>query len=96
MARYTNANAFRGGIAMQQQSFRPDLYVIYGYGPSMWVGNVGMMQSTQPQLERVAQLQADQDNGNNDDPNLVFSECASNIPVDLDFQQALCNSAVTL
>lgn len=91
-----DANQFRGGIAMQQQSSRPDPHILAGYGPSIWSGNLGLLQSTESQLERVAQLQADQDNDIYDDPNNVLSERSPNIVVDLDFQQALRNSVANL
>jgi hypothetical protein len=90
------AGVFKGRLVLQQASAASNPYVLAGYGRGVWNGNVVIMQSTESQLERVAQLQADQDNGINGDPNLVLDARAPEIAVDLDFQLALLDSVVNV
>jgi hypothetical protein len=87
---------FRGAMALHAESATSNPYVLAGYGPSVWNGNVAIMQSTESQLERVAQLQADQDNGMTDDPSMLLDARAPDIRVDADFQLALLDSIATV
>jgi hypothetical protein len=90
------AGVFRGRIAAHFQSEAPDPHVLGGYGPSAWVSNVGMVESTGSQLGRVAELQAEQDDGVYVDPGVVLDALTPDTPVDVDFQEALRTSIVNL
>jgi hypothetical protein len=72
-------------------------HLVIGYGPSIWNGNIALVQTSQTQLERMYRAQTDRDNGVYVDPDRVLGD--PNLPtlaVDLDFQQALQNGAVNL
>jgi hypothetical protein len=72
----------------------PGPHLVPGYGPSIWSGNVAMVQTTQDQLERLYRAQSDRENGVYVDADLVQNLSLANFPVDLDFQQALENGIV--
>jgi hypothetical protein len=91
-----DAGLFRGQMARHAESTTANPYLIAGYGPSMWRGNVALVQSTESQLQLVDRLQADQDNGTYDDPGVVLDARAPAMAVDPDFQEALTNSIVNL
>ena len=68
-------------------------HMVLGYGPSLWRGNVALVQSTDAQLMRVSEARGTGMPGDKvfvDDPSLP------NIAVDLDFQEALQSGAVNL
>jgi len=68
-------------------------HMVLGYGPSLWRGNVALVQSTDAQLMRVSESR-----GTGMPGDKVFLEDPSlpNIAVDLDFQEALQSGAVNL
>ncbi len=68
--------------------------LVIGFGPSVWYGNVALVQSTESRLGRLYLLQTDRDNGVYDaaDPTIERPDDA----VDLDVRNALVNSAVNL
>jgi hypothetical protein len=86
----------RNTVAVHRQAEEPDQPLVAGYGPSVWRGNVAMVESTQSTLARVAELEADQDTSFFEDPSADADARAPDIQVDLDFQQALNNSDVNL
>ncbi len=90
------AGVFRAQMAAHFQSEATDPYVIAGYGPSMWNGNVGLVESTESQLARVGELQAEQNRGMYVDVRLTSDLSAPDIRVDVDFQQALHNGAANI
>jgi hypothetical protein len=90
------AGLFRTTLAMDGETNRPDPLLVTGYGPSLWRGNVAMVESTESNLARVAQLQAGQDTGIYADPSGGPDPRAPDIQVDLDFQQALNSSDVNM
>jgi hypothetical protein len=49
------ASFVRNTIAMHGPAEDPDQHLVAGYGPSVWTGNVAMVESTQSTLARVAQ-----------------------------------------
>jgi hypothetical protein len=59
-----------------------------------WV--IALVESSESNLARAAQLQADRDNGIYHDPSAAPDPRAPDIGVDLDFQQALRTSVVNL
>jgi hypothetical protein len=72
-------------------------YLVTGFGPSVWQGNVAMVESTESVLERLYQLQVDRDNGVLDGPPTSAADDERPlIAVDLDFQQALVGGAANL
>ena len=91
-----DAGLLRGQLALHEESTTPDPYVVAGYGPGVWSGNVALVQSTESQLALVAQLQADQDDGQSPDPAVVEAARAPDIAVDVDFQEALTKSVTNL
>jgi hypothetical protein len=90
-----SAGLFRREIAHQQaDSSNP--YLLDGYGPSAWTANVGMVESTELQLAHLAQVESAQSTGMYPTADDAAHLHAPDIPVDLDLQQALRNSAVNL
>jgi hypothetical protein len=74
-----------------------DQHLVVGYGPGAWNGNVALVQSTETQLQRAYQAQADRDNGVYVDPQTVVQDPqVPSIAVDPDFLQALSNGAANL
>ena len=71
-------------------------HLVVGYGQSYWNGNVALVQSSQTQLERMFQAQADRDNGVYGASELAEDPSAPTFAVDLDFEQALQNGVVNL
>jgi hypothetical protein len=67
-------------------------HLIEAYGPSVWNGNVAMVESTQAELDRISQARLDAANGVEVDTNLAWEHSVSIDAVDLDFQQALVNT----
>jgi hypothetical protein len=86
----------RGTLAVHGGPERSDPLLVASYGPSAWKGNVALVESTEPILARAAQLQSAQKNGMFEDPSASPDFPQPDIPVDLDFQQALNNSEVNL
>jgi hypothetical protein len=71
--------------------------LVVGYGESVWRGNVALVQTTQAELDRALQLQNDRDNGLLPIGSAVVREPGlPSYAVDLDFLQALENSAANL
>jgi len=89
----THEQALQGGQAVNGTA---GPHLVVGYGPSLWNGNVALVETTQAQLERAYQAQADRDNGIYVDQSVVEDPGTPDIAVDLDFQQALQNGAVNL
>ncbi len=72
-------------------------HLVIGYGESVWRGNVALVQTTQAELDRAFQLQNDRDNGEFVvEPPVVREPGLPSYAVDLDFLQALENSAANL
>jgi hypothetical protein len=71
-------------------------HLVDGYGPSAWNGNVGLVQTTQSELDRLFQAQIDRSNDLDVDSNAVLEPSPPSVAVDFDFQLALDNSAVNL
>jgi len=71
--------------------------LVVGYGESVWRGNVALVQTTQAELDRAFQLQNDRDNGVlSIEPSVVREPASPGYAVDLDFLQALENSAANI
>jgi len=68
-------------------------HMVFGYGPSLWSGNVGLVQSTAEQLMRMYESRG---TGMPGDGPILEDPTMPNIAVDLDFQQALQGSVVSL
>jgi hypothetical protein len=68
--------------------------LVSGYGPSTWNGAVAVVQTTQAELDRAFQLQNNLDNCVDQTGNGSFEPAASNLAVDVDFQQVLSNAFV--
>lgn len=66
--------------------------LVVGFGPSVWYGNVAVVQSTESRLEQLYLLHTERDNGVYEvaDPSIE----RPNDAVDLDVQTALENGAV--
>jgi len=90
------AGLFRGQMAAHFESEAADPYVIAGYGPSMWNGNIGMVESTESQLARVGELQTEQNGGMYADVSLTSDLSQPDIRVDVDFQQVLHNGTANM
>jgi hypothetical protein len=73
-------------------------HLVVGYGQSYWSGNVALVQSSQAQLQRMFQAQADRDSGVYGTSTSAVAEDPSlpTFAVDVDFEQALQNSVVNL
>jgi hypothetical protein len=67
-------------------------HLMVGYGPSMWTGNVAIVETTEMQLQSLFQVQQDHE----DDRYTGADPGESNLAVDLDLQQALTNIFVNL
>lgn len=71
--------------------------LVIGYGESVWRGNVALVQTTQAELDRASQMQSDRENGVlTVEPSVVREAGSHSYAVDLDFLQALENSAANL
>jgi hypothetical protein len=68
--------------------------LVTGYGPSTWIGNVALVETTGYQLDRIYKAQVDRDAGLYVDPQLMQSPIGADVAVDPDFQQALQRGAV--
>jgi hypothetical protein len=68
-------------------------HLIEGYGPSLWNGNVAMVQSRHPELDHLLQTRMDDASGVEVDTNLAWEHSVTADAVDMDFQQALDNAA---
>src|SRR5215471_19719475 len=71
-------------------------YLVTGFGPSLWMSNVAMVESRQALLQRLYQAQVDRDNGVLDVGSAALDNERPAVVVDADFQQALLNGAVNL
>jgi hypothetical protein len=71
-------------------------HLVSGYGFSDWNGNVALVQSSALQLERLYDAQVDRDMRAVGDVGAVGDPSTPDIPVDLDFLEALRGSAVNL
>jgi hypothetical protein len=91
-----DAGLFRAMVATHQESTGSDPPIVPGYGPSVWSGNIALIESSESNLAQVVQLQADQDNGVYHDPSATPDPRTPDITVDLDFQQALRTGVVNL
>jgi hypothetical protein len=88
----------------REQALQPDAagaldvgpHLVVGYGNSTWNSNVALVQTTEAQLDRMFQAQADRDNGVSVNPAVADDPGLPNLAVDLDFQQALQSGAVNL
>jgi hypothetical protein len=68
-------------------------HLIEGYGPSVWNGNVAMVQSTRSELDHLFQTRMDDASGVEVDTNLAWEHSVTADTVDMDFLQALDNAA---
>jgi len=75
--------------ALAHEPAQTEPHLIEGYGPSIWNGNVAMVESTQSELDHLMQTRLDETNGVEVDTNLAWEHSVSNDAVDMDFQQAL-------
>ena len=82
--------ALNGGIPVLSDS-APHLVV--GYGPSLWDGNVALVQTTESEMARVYQSQVDREHIDVDMAEVVNRTAPS---VDADFQEVLQGSLVNL
>jgi hypothetical protein len=80
-----------GALPPSAQGTNP--HMVPGYGPSLWSGNVGLVQSSAEQLMRVYEARG---TGMPGDRVVLEDPTLPNIAVDLDFQQALQGSAVNI
>jgi hypothetical protein len=71
-------------------------HLVTSYGPSVWRGNVALVQTSQSELRRAFQIQNERDNAMSMTGDLLQEPEVANYAVDFDFQQALDNSAVNL
>jgi hypothetical protein len=69
-------------------------HLVEGYGPSIWIGNVALVESTEPELDRIFRARLDSANGVEVDTNLAWEHTVSTRAVDFDFQQALAPAGV--
>jgi hypothetical protein len=100
----TDASDARQLADSHEQTFSPGQplpsgsgpHLVSGFGMSTWSGNVALVQTTETQLERAYQAQADRDNGIVGDTVVADDPSAPSTAVDLDFLQALQNGAVNL
>jgi hypothetical protein len=68
-----------------------------GYGPSSWNGNVAVVQTSQAELDRIARIQTDCDNGVlSPDQDLLREPDSPTLAVDFDLLQALFSGAANL
>jgi hypothetical protein len=78
--------------ALAHDAVQAEPHLVEGYGPSVWTGNVAMVESTQSELDRLFQTRLDDANGVQVDTNLAWEHSVNNDAVDMDFQQALVNT----
>jgi hypothetical protein len=71
-------------------------YLVTGFGPSLWMNNVALVESRESLLERLYQAQVDRDNGVLDVQSAALADERPAVVVDVDFLQALLNGAVNL
>jgi hypothetical protein len=71
-------------------------HLVSGYGPSVWNDNVAVVQSSELQLERLYDAQANADMRAIGDVGVVGDPSTPDISVDIDFLQALRSGAVSL
>jgi hypothetical protein len=71
-------------------------HLVTGYGLSAWRGNVALVETSQTDLNRVFQAQADRDNGVYRDPDVVQAADSVDRTVGSDFLQALDIGAANL
>jgi hypothetical protein len=69
-------------------------HLVTGYGPSTWMGNVALVETTGSQLDRLYKAQLDRDTGLSVDPQLTQDPIDAGVAVDIDFQEALQRGAV--
>ena len=78
--------------ALAHEPGQAEPHLIEGYGPSVWSENVGIVESTQSELNHILQSRLDQANGLDIDTNLAWEHSVTNDAVDLDFRRALVNT----
>jgi hypothetical protein len=71
-------------------------HLVEGYGPSIWSGNVAMVQSTEPQLDGLFQAQMDIANGVAAATDSAGQPGVIGDAVDFEFQQALNNTVANV
>jgi len=69
-------------------------YLVTGFGPSVWNGNVAIVQSSNSLLQRLYQAQVDRDNAVLEDTPEATDYARPAVTVDLDFRQALQDAGV--
>jgi hypothetical protein len=77
-------------------SANPGPHLLLGFGPSVWNANVAMVETTETHLTHLSQMQADCNSGAYVEADLLHDAWFPTFAVDVDFQQALNNSAVDL
>jgi hypothetical protein len=70
--------------------------LVTGYGPSVWNGNVALVEASGSQLRQLQQTQLDRDNNDSIETDSSQAPGQMGVVVDLDFQQALQRSTVNL
>ncbi len=71
-------------------------HIVIGYGESVWLSNVGLVQTTQSHLNHVYQVEIECDNGGYVSQEPVAQATERGWTVDVDFMQALNASVVNL
>jgi hypothetical protein len=68
-------------------------HLVVGYGPSLWDGNVALVQTTESELAQAYQSQVDREHI---DVDMADAGNRTAPPVDADFQEVLQSSLVNL
>ena len=71
-------------------------HLVMGYGESVWLGNVALVETSQPELDRWEQLLIERDLGVYVYPERVRATNQPRFAVEQDFQQALTNTVANL
>ncbi len=71
-------------------------HLLMGYGESVWIRNLAMVETTQSELDNLYQTLNDRDNGVYVNPLREQETSRPHFAVDLDFVQALTNSVANL
>jgi hypothetical protein len=89
----THEAAMNGGIPVISDS---GPHLIVGYGPSVWTGNVALVQTTESQLKQAYTSQVGQDTNQHNLVDTTTTRDWTGPLVDADFQEVLQSSSVNL